>query len=61
MFTALLATKENGTHSVDVTAIAHSTLADSGVLIKVDYSTINYKDALGAHQEAGLDQYDDHQ
>ena len=41
MFNALLATKEDGNHSVNVTEIDHSLLADSGVLIKVDYSTIN--------------------
>ena len=42
MFNALLATKEDGNQSVNVTEIDHSVLADSGVLIKVvDYSTIN--------------------
>ena len=46
MFNALLATKEDGQQSVDVTQIDHASLAETGVLIKIDYSTINYKDAL---------------
>jgi acrylyl-CoA reductase (NADPH) len=46
MFNALLATKENAQQSVDVTQIDHASLAETGVLIKIDYSTINYKDAL---------------
>ena len=54
MFNALLATKEDGNHSVNVTEIDHSVLADSGVLIKVDYSTINYKDALAVTAAAPL-------
>ena len=54
MFNALLATKEDGNHSVNVTEIDHSVLADSGVLIKVDYSTINYKDALAVTAAAPI-------
>ena len=45
MFNALLATKDDNQHAVAVTQIDKGALADSGVLVKVDFSTINYKDA----------------
>ena len=54
MFNALLATKDNDQHTVAVTQIDKGTLADSGVLIKVDYSTINYKDALAVTATAPI-------
>jgi len=54
MFNALLATKDNDQHSVAVTQIDNGALAESGVLIKVDYSTINYKDALAVTATAPI-------
>jgi acrylyl-CoA reductase (NADPH) len=54
MFNALLATKDNDQHTVAVTQIDIGALADSGVLIKVDYSTINYKDALAVTATAPI-------
>ena len=54
MFNALLATKDDDQHRVAVTQIDKGTLADSGVLIKVDYSTINYKDALAVTATAPI-------
>ena len=54
MFNALLATKDDDQHKVAVTQIDKGTLADSGVLIKVDYSTINYKDALAVTATAPI-------
>ena len=54
MFNALLATKNDDQHSVAVTQIDKAALADSGVLIKVDYSTINYKDALAVTATAPI-------
>ena len=54
MFNALLATKDNDQHSVAVTQIDKGALAESGVLIKVDYSTINYKDALAVTATAPI-------
>lgn len=54
MFNALLATKDNDQHTVAVTQIDKGALADSGVLVKVDYSTINYKDALAVTATAPI-------
>lgn len=54
MFNALLATKDDDQHTVAVTQIDKGALADSGVLIKVDYSTINYKDALAVTATAPI-------
>ena len=54
MFNALLATKDNDQHSVAVTQIDKGALAESGVLIKVHYSTINYKDALAVTATAPI-------
>ena len=54
MFNALLATKDNDQHSVAVTQIDKGALTDSGALIKVDYSTINYKDALAVTATAPI-------
>jgi len=54
MFNALLATKDDDQHSVAVTQINKGALAESGVLIKVDYSTINYKDALAVTATAPI-------
>jgi acrylyl-CoA reductase (NADPH) len=54
MFNALLATQPDGQHRVDVTQIDTSDLANTGVLIKVDYSTINYKDALAVTASAPI-------
>ena len=54
MFNALLATKDDDQHSVAVTQIDKGALAESGVLIKVDYSTINYKDALAVTATAPI-------
>ena len=54
MFNALLATQHDGQHRVDVTQIDTSDLANTGVLIKVDYSTINYKDALAVTASAPI-------
>jgi acrylyl-CoA reductase (NADPH) len=54
MFNALLATKDNDQHTVARTQIDKGALADSGVLIKVDYSTINYKDALAVTATAPI-------
>ena len=54
MFNALLATQPDGQHRVDVTQIDTSDLATTGVLIKVDYSTINYKDALAVTASAPI-------
>ena len=54
MFNALLATKNDDQHTVAVTQIDKAALADSGVLIKVDYSTINYKDALAVTATAPI-------
>ena len=53
MFNALLATKDDQ-HEVAVTQIDKGALADSGVLVKVDYSTINYKDALAVTATAPI-------
>ena len=53
MFNALLATKDDQ-HEVAVTQIDKAALADSGVLVKVDYSTINYKDALAVTATAPI-------
>ena len=54
MFNALFATKDNDQHCVAVTQIDNGALAESGVLIKVDYSTINYKDALAVTATAPI-------
>jgi acrylyl-CoA reductase (NADPH) len=54
MFNALLATKNDDQHTVAVTQIDKAALADSGILIKVDYSTINYKDALAVTATAPI-------
>ncbi|MEC8267763.1 MAG: MDR family oxidoreductase, partial [Pseudomonadota bacterium] len=54
MFNALLATKDNHQYTVAVTQIDKGALADSGVLVKVDYSTINYKDALAVTATAPI-------
>jgi acrylyl-CoA reductase (NADPH) len=54
MFNAFLATKNDDQHTVAVTQIDKAALADSGVLIKVDYSTINYKDALAVTATAPI-------
>lgn len=54
MFNALLATKDDDQHTVAVTQIDKGALADSGVLVKVDYSTINYKDALAVTATAPI-------
>tara|TARA_B100000900_G_scaffold393859_1_gene390741 strand:- start:4682 stop:5665 length:984 start_codon:yes stop_codon:yes gene_type:complete len=54
MFNALLATKDDDQHTVTVSQIDKSALANSGVLIKVDYSTINYKDALAVTATAPI-------
>ena len=53
MFNALLATKDDQ-HEVAVTQIDKGALADSGVLVNVDYSTINYKDALAVTATAPI-------
>lgn len=53
MFNALLATKDDQ-HDVAITQIDKGALADSGVLVKVDYSTINYKDALAVTATAPI-------
>ena len=53
MFNALLATKDDQ-HEVAVTQIDKAALAYSGVLVKVDYSTINYKDALAVTATAPI-------
>jgi acrylyl-CoA reductase (NADPH) len=53
MFNALLATKEDQ-HEVAVTQIDKGALADSGVLVKVDFSTVNYKDALAVTATAPI-------
>jgi len=54
MFNALLATKDDNQHAVAVTQIHKGALADSGVLVKVDFSTINYKDALAVTATAPI-------
>ncbi|MGB1274000.1 MAG: alcohol dehydrogenase catalytic domain-containing protein, partial [Luminiphilus sp.] len=54
MFNALLATKDDDQHRVAVAQIDKAALADAGVLIKVDYSTINYKDALAVTASAPI-------
>ena len=54
MFNALLATKDDDQHTVAVTKIDKGALADSGVLVQVDYSTINYKDALAVTATAPI-------
>ena len=54
MFNALLATKDDDQHRVAVAQIDKAALADAGVLIKVDYSTINYKDALAVTATAPI-------
>jgi len=54
MFNALLATKDDNQHAVAVTQIDKGALADSGVLVKVDFSTINYKDALAVTATAPI-------
>ena len=54
MFNALLANKDADKHNVAITQIDKGALADSGILIKVDYSTINYKDALAVTATAPI-------
>ena len=46
MFNALLINKDHDQQSVAVTALEQDALPEGDVLVKVDYSTINYKDAL---------------
>ena len=46
MFNALLLEKDDAGQSAKLTVLEHSDLPDAGVLVQVDYSTINYKDAL---------------
>ncbi len=43
---ALLIQKEGDTQSVELAELDKASLPDGDVLVKIDYSTINYKDAL---------------
>lgn len=46
MFNAILIEKGDAEQSVSSTSVNEATLPEGDVLVKVDYSTINYKDAL---------------
>jgi acrylyl-CoA reductase (NADPH) len=46
MFNAVLLEKEDAGQSASVTALDQSALPEADVLVRIDYSTINYKDAL---------------
>jgi acrylyl-CoA reductase (NADPH) len=55
MFTALIINKaEDGAISQIVQELDESRLPDGDVLVKVDYSTLNYKDGLCMHGQGGL-------
>lgn len=45
-FKALLATRNGGTFSVDLTELGDNDLMDGDVTIAVEYSTVNYKDGM---------------
>ncbi len=46
MFNALLLEKDDAGQSATLTTLATSDLPDADVLVRIDYSTLNYKDAL---------------
>lgn len=46
MFSAIVITKTDVEQNVEVSAVEHDALPEGDVLIRVDYSTVNYKDAL---------------
>jgi acrylyl-CoA reductase (NADPH) len=46
MFKAILIDKEDGTQSVRLVDLDESKLPDAPVTVRIDYSTINYKDGL---------------
>lgn len=46
MFNALLINKQDDQQTVAVTRLERDDLPDGDVLVRVDYSTVNYKDAL---------------
>ncbi|MBI4755314.1 MAG: oxidoreductase [Betaproteobacteria bacterium] len=46
MFRAILLSKADGATRADVTELDDSALPDGDVTVRIDYSTVNYKDAL---------------
>ncbi len=46
MFKALLVNEENGTYTAGVTDLDESLLPEGDLLVKVEYSTLNYKDGM---------------
>jgi acrylyl-CoA reductase (NADPH) len=46
MFNAILIDKQDGTQSVRLTAVDEAQLPDAPVTVRIEYSTINYKDGL---------------
>jgi len=46
MFKAILISKQDGTQSVGLADVEESALPDAPVTVRVEYSTINYKDGL---------------
>jgi len=53
-FQALLATKEGGRQSVEVTELTEADLMDGEVSVAVDHSTVNYKDGLAITGKAPI-------
>jgi acrylyl-CoA reductase (NADPH) len=53
-FKALLATQENGSFSISFQQLERSALPDADVLIRVAYSSLNYKDGLAVTGKPGV-------
>lgn len=46
MFKAILINKQNDQYTANLSMVDENDLPEGDVLVKVDYSTLNYKDAL---------------
>jgi len=53
-FKALLAAQENGTFSISVQQLERSALPEGEVLVRVTYSSLNYKDGLAVTGKPGV-------
>jgi acrylyl-CoA reductase (NADPH) len=54
LFNALLITEEDGSYKKEVKQLSTNELPDNDLLIKVSYSSVNYKDALSASGNKGV-------
>src|SRR5699024_5749155 len=54
MFKALLIDRKNDAHQVALTDVDESQLPEGDVIVRIQYSTVNYKDALAIAGKAGV-------